>query len=145
MLRFEIQDGILFISYNFILYSSGYFPPSCLSPSSPWRCSPSSWPPWPQQKTSIIIIQLLPLQLQLTFLFIIQLLPLIFIQLLPLLIIQLIPLLQQLLLLQQQQQPRQHHQEAGYPEEGCCGGGTGWSHPGWIKIRLKNTELLFSH
>ena len=131
-------------AYNYILYYSGYSPPPCPSPSTPWRCSPSSWPPWTQQKTSVLIIHLLPLQLQLIFLLISQLLPLLIIQLLPLLFIQLLPLLQ-LLLIQQQQQPRQHHQEAGDPEEGCRGGRAGWSNPGWIKTRLKNNEWLFSH
>merc|ERR1711892_1009116 len=110
--------------------SQSHLPPPCPGASWSGRCSSPPWPPsWKQQKTPVIILQFLPIQLQLIFLLIIQLIPFVLqllpLQLqLPLLLLQLIPLLRQLLL--QQQQPW-HHQEAGHPQEGSCGRGPSWS------------------
>merc|ERR1712123_345624 len=84
-----------------------HLPPPCPGASWSGRCSSPPWPPWTEQKTPVIILQFLPIQLQLTFLLIIQLLPFVLqllpLQLqLPLLLLQLLPLLRQLLLQQQQ-------------------------------------------
>merc|ERR1711892_1383123 len=103
------QDSHGSCSQSNSYHTYGNLPPPCPGASWSGRCSSPPWPPWTEQKTPVIILQFLPIQLQLTFLIIIQLLPF---------VLQLLPL--------QLQLPR-HHQEAGHPQEGSCGRGPSWS------------------